>query len=274
MSAVQGSDAVDIRHYYYKFSEIHLNSSLLTVLFAAGFLAFAVFLSIPYIWTATPVFMFLSILSFGRHIMYRKKGASVPAKVGLHEGPLLNEKNVLMAFLPSAALHMLLFHPNGRLLGVIKDQPKQWRFSVLPYFATQFFSRTYVLENQHGELLATFKTGGILQNNMKVFGGGGEFLGQYKESTRDSFIRYKGLFLQRDGETVADVDVSPFLHTFSLASTDGVPIASYQKGYLPMEWANKFKPNTPVLSFSESASTVQQLYAYGICTRLFAYKST
>ena len=265
---------MDIRQYYYKFSEIYLHSSLLTVLFAAGFFAFAVCLSMPYVWAGTAVFMFLSIFYFLKHITYRKKAASVPVRVDLHEGVLLEEKNVLIAFLPSATLHMLLFHPNGRLLGEIKDRAKPWYIWALPNFTTQLLPRTYLLENQHGELLATFKTGGLLQNHVRLFGHDGEFIGEYKENSRESIVRYKGLFLKRDGTAAAGVNISGFLNAFSLSTDEGFPFVSFQKGYLPLEWGTKFKLNTPVLSFSETASHAQQLYAYGLCTRLFTYKST
>ncbi|MGN1402013.1 MAG: hypothetical protein ACI4XL_10965 [Bacillus sp. (in: firmicutes)] len=265
---------MDIRQYYKSVALLYINASIASACIG-GIVFFAVvFLyRMPYVWQMVTPFMLLSLVYFIKHLLFTKKSIVVPVKIEKHTGTPLEEKDILLTFLPSPSLRALLFHPEGRVIGEITDENRSWYRWLLPNSISFLFQHTYVLRDQSGNRIATYKAGNHFAGWVRMYNGNGELVGMYEEKSAQSWLRYKGVVMRRDGSEDIPVNVNGFLQSFSVANEGGNSLFHFQKGYMPGEWSASFSLNTPILSFPDYASKEDRICMFGLCTRLFNHRS-
>lgn len=262
---------MNIKQYYKSTATVYLNISLFTVAICAIlFLTFVFVLKIDAVWQTITPFMFLSIVYFICYTLYKKRAETIPHDFQISDKTPLEEKNVLMTFMPAPTMRVLLFNPKGKLLGEIKDSNVSWYKWLIPNTLSTLLPHTYVLTDFNQKVIATFKTGHFLSNYVEILNEEGNLLARYNENWKKSLFRYNGIVTNVDESIRMNVDISGFLQSFSLSTVEGKTLVSFQKGYMPIEWGRVFKElNTPILTFSDSASKNDQICVYALCSRFF-----
>ncbi|WP_019241819.1 MULTISPECIES: hypothetical protein [Bacillus] len=265
---------MNIKHYYKKTANVYLNISLFSLLISGGVFFFALFfLTKREIWVSTTPFMLLSCLYFANYVVYTRRFESLPDELDTSKSNLLEEENILMTFMPAPTLRVLLFTPKGKLVGEICDYHSEWYHWLIPNSLSAILPHTYVLKDQNQRTLATYKLSSFMQNSMSIFNESEELIAHYKENWKKSFFRFNGEVINADGCVRMNINISGFLQSFTISSIDNRNLVSFQKGWMNLEWGEKFKElNTPILSFTSVSTNEDKLCIYGICARLLNHR--
>ncbi|WP_154663048.1 hypothetical protein [Bacillus massiliigorillae] len=177
----------------------------------------------------------------------------------------------MMVFMPAPTLRVLLFNGKGQLLGEINDSNTSWYKWFIPNNLLSLMPNAYVLTDCKGNILATFEVNRWFSNDMVFYDEMGEEIGFYQEDWKKSLVRYNGAVRASDGSIRMNIDISVFLQSFIIPTQEGKMLASYQKGWMPLEWAERFKElNTPILTFTSLTTKNDRLCIYGLCARLLS----
>ena len=85
---------------------------------------------------------------------------------------------------------------------------------------------------------------------MTIYNANDQIIGYYKESWKDSLFKIKGMLYQSDGTEWISVASAASLYSLHLKTVDGKKVASFQEGWMPLDWAKRFEMNTPIITFS------------------------
>ncbi|MEK5064939.1 hypothetical protein [Cytobacillus sp. FSL R5-0596] len=177
----------------------------------------------------------------------------------------LEQSSVLIGFLPAPSLRMVIFDPEGMMIGEIRDIKMRKLRWFLPYFIDRFFPKRLGIYDHAENLEASI----IIRNK------GIEVLSPDSQSRE--IIEFK-----KDGSTLlfqnGDMQYAvpkTLLHTdLQVLDDQSNRIARLRKGWMPFEWGKRFKdPNTPVLSFDISLEAKEKRSIYTIIAALFLYRN-
>ena len=264
---------MNIKEYYKSIAIAALNISIFAALLSVIiFVVMSRFLHSAHVLETTVPFMLLSCLFFIQFLINNRHYNQVPEDIEASDKPLIAEKNVLMAFMPAPTLRIVLFNPKGQYVGQIKDLNAAWYKWFIPNNVMMLFPQSYILLDEQQKELATFRASGFLGKNISIFDGEGRKIANYEENLKKSLFRYIGVLYDEAGSARMNVNVSGFLQSFMFSSVEGKKLVSFQRGYMPLEWSNKFKHlNTPILSFSEETVKEDVICIYALCAKLLNY---
>lgn len=222
----------------------------------------------------TAPFLILSIVNFTGSRIYENRMKDLPEdKVVLGSSPLETE-DILFTFMPAPTLRVLLFHPDGALIGEIKDRNMHWFMWMVPNSLSMVLPKRYIFTNAEGSVLAEYEIKWGIRNVIIMKDGRGSPVACYRESLKESLIRLKGMIYTAEGQEWIPVNVSGLLNKFELKTKEGKPIASFQKGWMPLEWGKRFKElNTPILTFHENATDEEKIAVFGFYASAFNHSS-
>ncbi|MEH6990321.1 hypothetical protein [Cytobacillus firmus] len=261
---------MNIQHYYLKTADISLNASL-TALMPPTFFLLLFFNKFPganFIVILIP-FVIYSFLCHQMYLLNKQRAAEAAASNYYYKGqaPLsfLEQSSVLIAFLPAPSLRMVIFDPQGMLIGEIRDMKMRKLRWFLPYFIDRFFPKRLGIydhtENLEASIIIRKKGIEILSSD-----------GHCREIIE--FKKDGNTLLFQNGDMQYAVPKT-FLHTdLQVWDDQSNRIARLRKGWMPFEWGKRFKdPNTPVLSFNISLDAKEKRRIYAIFAALFLYRN-
>lgn len=260
---------MNIQHYYLKTADISLNASL-TALMPPFFFLLIFFNKFPgnFIIILFP-FIIYSFLCHQIYLLNKQRAAEAAASnfysIGQAPLPFLQQSRVLIAFLPAPSLRMVIFDPEGRVIGEIRDMKMRKLRWFLPYFIDRFFPKRLGIYDYTDNLEASII---IRRKGIEVLSSDGhcrEIIELKKEGST---------LLFQNGDMQYAVPKT-FLHTdLQVLDDQSNRIARVRKGWMPFEWGKRFKdPNTPVLSFNISLDAKEKRRIYAIFAALFLYRN-
>ncbi|CAH0347305.1 hypothetical protein [Bacillus sp. CECT 9360] len=266
---------MNIRTYYEKTARMCFHVSWITLIIAAVFFVLHVCHVIGgNVIAETAPFLILSIVNFIGSRIYENRMKDLPEENVVSLISPLETTDILLAFMPAPTLRVLLFHPDGSLLGEIRDRRMQRFMWIIPNTISVLLPKRYVLTNAAGIVLAEYEMKAGIKTMITMMDGTGNRVGYYKESLKESIVRLKGMIYTAEGQEWMPVNVSGLLNKFHMDTTDGKTIASFQKGWMPLEWAKRFKEmNTPILSFHDAATADERIAVFGFCAAAFNHRS-
>ncbi|PLT35001.1 hypothetical protein [Bacillus sp. V5-8f] len=266
---------MNIRTYYEKTASMCFHASWIALIIAVCFfILHASNLFQGNILAITTPFLIVSIVQFTGSRIYEHRMKDLPAEYATRASSPLETKDILLTFMPAPTLRVLLFHPDGSLLGEIKDRNMHWFMWMVPNSLSMIMPKRYILTDADGEVLAEYMLKGGISPALSIINGNGSPIGTYKENLRESFIRIKGMIYTADGNEWIPVNVGGLLTVFELKTAAGKPIAAFQKGWMPLDWGKRFKDlNTPILTFHEKATANDKIAFFGFCASAFNHRS-
>jgi len=264
---------MNIKEYYKSTAIASLNISLFTaILSVIIFVIMSRFLHSVHVWEATIPFMIMSCIFFLQFYLNKNRYLHFPEEIRINERPLMDERNVLMTFMPAPTLRIMLFNPKGQLVGEVKDYNTAWYKWFIPNNVMMFLPQKYILLDEQQKEFATFRTFGFLGGNIEIYNSEGRRIGVYIENVKKSLFRYSGTLYDDEQSERMKVNVSGYIHSFTISSIDGRRLVSFQKGYMPLEWSSRFKQlNTPILSFAEETTNEEMICIYALCSKFLTY---
>lgn len=262
---------MNIRQYYRLAASMSLNGSLLALVLIALFL-FPTILLLPKkeIVVFFIPFLFYSFLSYQSYLIhtFRSEELEVESFDMKGERCLLAGKEMLLEFFPAPSLRLLLFNPEGILIGELRDlELKKYRW-LLPYVIDRLLPQAYGLFDERKRLIAVFrlKRTGMVELSGKIAGHGVLESGPRSDS-KDKWT------LSANGRTFT-IHSERLFTDIKVSDGGGALLARLRKGWMPLEWEQKFKDaNTPVLSFSDHTNIEERLTVFAILTILLRYRN-
>ncbi|MFK4391015.1 hypothetical protein CN563_20705 [Bacillus sp. AFS026049] len=263
---------MNIREYYQKTSNSNFHASWVSLVLAVVFFICHIFAMIPgNILLITSPFILFSIAQFVSHRIYENRMKELPEEhIGTNAGLFKNE-HVLLTFMPAPTLRLLLFAPDGSLMGEVRDLNMKWFMWMIPNFLSMLMAKRYELVDHEGRLLAKYHIKRGLFNKMTILDDQGGIIGSYQENR--SFVKVNGMIYKEDGTEWMPIETPGSVNSFEIATKDGEKIASYQEGWMPLEWGKRFKTNTPILSFSSNVAERPKIIVFGFCAATLNHRS-
>ncbi|EFV77897.1 hypothetical protein HMPREF1013_01883 [Bacillus sp. 2_A_57_CT2] len=261
---------MNIQQYYRKTADISINASLAALVPPFFFLLIFIKES-----QRTNLILFLipfiiySFLCHQIHLLNKQRAAEIVERNSNNSRQallsLLCQSYLMIAFMPAPSLRMVLFDPEGRQVGEIRDM-KMWKFRwFLPYFLDRLFPRRLGIYDYNNNLEASI----LIDRN-------GVDISFVKDSCKETIINKKdGSKLVYENGCDRYSIPKTFFHTdFQVLDEKSNRIARLRKGWMPLEWGQQFRdPNTPVLSFEEGLTAKEKLRIYAILATLFLYRN-
>lgn len=194
-------------------------------------------------------------IDFVEHVQFEKK----------EELHLFEEDQLLLTFLPAPSLRMLIFSPEGFLLGELRDLHDQKIRWFLPYFLDKMLPAMYALYDHGNNQIATFKWKGkgIVEISL------GEQNFWVEQNPADSNCWTAPLLSK-------EVHIQPeaLFTDIGLLDEQKLMLARIRKGWMPLEWGEVFKDaNTPVLSIEQTSNKLEKLFIVTILIYLYRYRN-
>lgn len=265
---------MNIREYYQKTSVSNFHASWISLVLAiAFFICHAFTLISGNILLITAPFIVLSFVQFTNHRIYEHRIKDLPVLSVESGTECLQSENFLLTFMPAPTLRLLLFAPNGSMLGEIRDRNMKWFMWMVPNTLSILLPKRYELVNHEGHLLAMFNVSGGLTNKVSIMDHLGNQIGNYQESEKKSLVKIAGMFYKNDKTDWMYVETSTGLHSFEIKTCNGEKVATYQEGWMPLEWGKRFKTNTPILTFLSQVDGGAKVAILGLCAAVLHHRS-
>lgn len=263
---------MNIKEYYKSVAAASLNISLYAALLSVViFVVMSRFLQSSHVWETTVPFMLLSGLFFLQFHINKKRYRELPNHIEVSDRSLFEQRNVLMTFLPAPTMRIVLFDPNGQCVGEMKDENAAWYKWLIPNALLIFLPQSYCLLDGRGQKLARFKISGFLGRHMTVWDHAGRTIVVYEENLKKSLFRYNGIVYDSERAVRMNVNISGYLNSFEICSAEGKKLVSFQKGYMPLEWNDRFQLNTPILDFADETGKDDLIAIYALCAKLLSF---
>lgn len=268
---------MNIYQYYRQFGVVHLNNSLAALVPAIIISAFFVFNRIPpfILWVTAPFFA-LSIYYYQSSLVYFRRAnklKQIRKEVDGLPADITNYNEVLLAFLPAPSLRMLIFEPNGNVVGEIRDLNRsKWKW-ILPYLFDKFFPPSYGIFNSNHELLAKINPDSDRKEEIQVRDTLDKPIGFCQKMIKRGTSRFQSKIYIHPSKTL-DVEGSLWYTDIRIKSGEGEEVAKLQKGWLPRAWSEQFnESNAPLLTFNSHLSNQEKLVIFGYLVFIFQYQN-
>ena len=164
-------------------------------------------------------FILFSIVQFVSHRIYESRIKELPDEfIGTNAGLLKNE-HVLLTFMPAPTLRLLLFAPDGSLMGEIRDLNMKWFMWMIPNFLSMLMAKRYELVDHEGRLLAKYHIKRGLFNKMTILDDQGGLIGSYQENR--SFVKVNGMIYKEDGTEWMPIQTPGSVNSFEMPQKMG-----------------------------------------------------
>lgn len=256
---------MNIQEFYHKTANISLNASLASLIPPFFLIIYGIivtpsgkmiFMLIPFLLYSFICYQYFLINNrrFKEPFKWQKE-VNQPVRV-------MEENEVLLAFMPAPTIKLLIFNSTGKQMGEIRDRKFQNYRWFLPYFFMQLGAGQYEFCDRENQLIRSFT---IKKNRIEIMSADGN----------PSIIVYSKLSKERltyifqYGEKQVVVKRASQFMDCQFFNQDLTRIGRLRKGFMPIEWGNRFKdPNTPILTFQPSLATEDKLIIYAILTKL------
>lgn len=266
---------MNIQQYYRSIAHVALNGSLVAfmpvILILGGGMLFSV--QLPLFLITLP-FCLYSFICYQDYLIQNQRSLESSVINSNENKSILNTDNLLITFMPAPSLRMLLFEPNGNLIGEVRDERFWWWRWFLPYFLDRLFPKVYGLYDHKNHRSAMYHIN-LRKKQVKIFTSSGSELGCFTQSTKTtaSFKR-RGVIHSFESNQTLYVEGSTIYQNLYFRNEQGNILGKVIKGWMPMEWAKPFRnANTPFITFDEDLNESDKILMISVLTEMYHYTS-
>lgn len=263
---------MNIQQYYKQTAIVALNDGLIAMLFPVIFTIICIRVVVlqKIIFFIIPFLMF-SFVSFCVSVLNQYRSQQVSWQENDQQGSLFTCSDYLITFLPAPTIHLLIFHPNGKMIGEIKEQKQLRIFSSLYSLRKKNSVRDYALYNGCGFLEGRFQIDNKKKWQVLVYDNqNGEVGYCINEKGKKRHVMKCRLITSENNNCDLKVTSNRLYPHFIVNNKKKGRIAYLQKGWLPMEWGKRFKDsNTPFLTVDHHTTKEEKLLIFGFLSLYF-----
>ncbi|WP_071394522.1 hypothetical protein [Bacillus tuaregi] len=255
---------MNIQQYYQQSAAVSLNAGLAAFIPSIVILIYVFFISHFYqlIILVSP-FLIYSFFCYQKYLLNQKRAKAVKWSSTSLESSDQNlfAGKLLFAFLPAPSLRLLLFTPNGKKAGEIRDQSFSWIKWFTPNFLDRLFVNKYILIDDSDQPIAFFRD---LKDRIEIISPANEKVVVFKLNGG----KKKEYCLENKRITIKNSS----LQDYYFLLPDETILAEIQTGWMPIEWGDRFvDSNTPILTMKGdwSEREIVQLFSLLVCLYKF-----
>ncbi|MDF2903098.1 MAG: hypothetical protein K0S25_736 [Bacillus sp. (in: firmicutes)] len=262
---------MNIQQYYRSAATVSLNGSLAAfvpvIIILVGSILFSVHLPLLYVMIPFCVY---SCICYQVYLIQHQRCLETEITETQVDTTLEKSQNILITFMPAPSLRMLLFEPNGFLIGEVRDFRFWWFRWFLPYFADKLIPNVYGLYDQQNKLLALYSVN-QRKKQVKIMDSVKNEIGIYHEYIKPIFsLEKRGTIHSLIENHYIQVEGSSLYPHIKFRNEEDFIIGKLIKGWMPLNWGKQFRDaNTPFIVLEEQVDVTDKIFMVGVLAYFF-----
>ncbi|MBY0599532.1 hypothetical protein [Bacillus bingmayongensis] len=157
--------------------------------------------------------------------------------------------------LPESNKHFGLYTPDGRYVAGTKMIS-----STLPFLKNK---QVVGLEASDGEILAYFHSE-VENYDWAIYDSNYNCVGMFKENMIQGFGMVRGSLMDEKEIKLSEVEVEFDFFETSFRTRDDRILINCKRGYMPLEWNERFGLNAPIIKLGNNISNTEKIFGLGV----------
>lgn len=162
--------------------------------------------------------------------------------------------------LPEGNKHFGLYTPDGAYVAGTKLISTDMISSTLPFLKNK---QVVGLEASDGEILAYFHSE-VENYDWAIYDSNYNCVGMFKENMIQGFGMVRGSLMDEKEIELSEVEVEFDFFETSFRTMDDRILINCKRGYMPLEWSERFGLNVPIIKLGNDISNAEKIFGLGV----------
>lgn len=202
----------------------------------------------------------ISFVIFGIGFWQFKKGKLLEKDSTKNITTFWDTTTFVLLELPEKNKHFGLYTPDGAYIAGTKIISTDIIASKLPFLKNK---KVIGLETSNGEILAYFHSE-VANCDWAIYDSNYNCVGMFKENMIQGFGMVRGSLMDEKEGKLSDIEVEFDFFETSFHTADDRTLISCKRGYMPLEWSERFGLNAPIIKLGNNISNAEKVFGLGI----------
>ena len=206
-------------------------------------------------WGPVIFIIIVSFVVFGIGFWQLRKGDLLRENIVENDLKFWNIDTYVLLELPEKNKHVGLYTPDGIYVAGTKMVS-----STLPFLKNK---QIFGLEASNGEILAYFHSE-VENYDWAIYDSNYNRVGMFKENMIQGFGMVRGSLMNEKEIKLSEVEVEFDFFETSLRTMDNRILINCKRGYMPLEWSERFGLNVPIIKLGNNISNAEKIFGLGV----------
>ncbi|HDX9613091.1 TPA: ABC transporter ATP-binding protein [Bacillus toyonensis] len=206
-------------------------------------------------WGPVIFIIIVSFVVFGIGFWQLRKGELLKENIVENDLKFWDIDTYVLLELPEVNKHLGLYTPDGIYVAGTKMVS-----STLPFLKNK---QVFGLEASDGEILAYFHS--EFENyDWAIYDSNYNCVGMFKENMIQGFGMVRGSLTNEKKIKISEVEVEFDFFETSFRTMDNRILINCKRGYMPLEWSERFGLNVPIIKLGNNISNAEKIFGLGV----------
>ncbi|WP_242253972.1 ABC transporter ATP-binding protein [Bacillus cereus group sp. BfR-BA-01379] len=206
-------------------------------------------------WGPVIFIIIVSFVVFGIGFWQLRKGDLLRENIVGNDLKFWNIDTYVLLELPEKNKHVGLYTPDGIYVAGTKMVS-----STLPFLKNK---QIFGLEASNGEILAYFHSE-VENYDWAIYDSNYNRVGMFKENMIQGFGTVRGSLMNEKEIKLSEVEVEFDFFETSFRTMDNRILINCKRGYMPLEWSERFGLNVPIIKLGNNISNAEKIFGLGV----------
>jgi len=211
-------------------------------------------------WGEIIFIVIVSFVVFGIGYWQLRKGNLLKENIVKNDFKFWDIDTYVLLELPESNKHFGLYNPDGAYIAGTNIISADIISSKLPFLKNK---QVIGLEASNGEILAYFHSE-VENYDWVIYDSNYNCVGMFKESIIQGFGMVRGSLMNEKEIKLSEVEVEFDFFETSFRAIDDRTLISCKRGYMPLEWNERFGLNAPIIKFGNNISNTEKIFGLGV----------
>ncbi|ASZ20376.1 ABC transporter ATP-binding protein [Bacillus cereus] len=197
----------------------------------------------------------VSFVVFGIGFWQLRKGDLLKENIVENDLKFWDIDTYILLELPENNKHLGLYTPDGIYVAGTKTVS-----STLPVLKNK---QVFGLEASDGEILAYFHSE-VENYDWAIYDSNYNCVGMFKENMIQGFGMVRGALTNEKKIKISEVEVEFDFFETSFRTMDNRILINCKRGYMPLEWSERFGLNVPIIKLGNNISNAEKIFGLGV----------
>lgn len=206
-------------------------------------------------WGPVIFIIIVSFVVFGIGFWQLRKGDLLKENIVENDLKFWDIDTYILLELPENNKHLGLYTPDGIYVAGTKMVS-----STLPVLKNK---QVFGLEASDGEILAYFHSE-VENYDWAIYDSNYNCVGMFKENMIQGFGMVRGALTNEKKIKISEVEVEFDFFETSFRTMDNRILINCKRGYMPLEWSERFGLNVPIIKLGNNISNAEKIFGLGV----------
>ncbi|MDA2704387.1 ABC transporter ATP-binding protein [Bacillus cereus] len=206
-------------------------------------------------WGPVILIIIASLVFFSIGFWQLRKGNLLEKNIIKNDLTFWDIDTYVLLELPGNNKHLGLYTPDGRYVAGTKMIS-----STLPILKNK---EVFGLEASDGEILAYFQSE-VENYDWAIYDSNYNCVGMFKENMIQGFGMVRGSLMNEKEIKISEIEVEFDFFETSFRTMDDRILINCKRGYMPLEWSERFGLNVPIIKLGNNISNAEKIFGLGI----------